>query len=133
MVEAIDDGVVTDRATVDRYLSTIGGEVERLAQLIDDLFELSQIDAGAAAPAASSDGSLHDLISDTLRCAQRARPSGAGVALVGRVDADAAARSGSTRPASSGCSTTWSATRCATPPPGGAVELGALERPTRSR
>ena len=31
MVEAIKDGVVTDRATVDRYLGTIGGEVERLS------------------------------------------------------------------------------------------------------
>src|SRR5262249_29884909 len=66
VVEALNDRVVTDQDTVDRYLSTIGGEVERLAQLIDDLFELSQIDAGQLRLQVE-DGSLHDLISDTLR------------------------------------------------------------------
>jgi signal transduction histidine kinase len=47
MVEALADGVVTDEADVQRYLGLIRGEVQHLSSLIDDLFELSQIDAGA--------------------------------------------------------------------------------------
>lgn len=66
MVEAITDGVVVDEATVARYMQTIGAEVERLRLLINDLFELSQIDAGAL-ELRFERGSLHDLISDTLR------------------------------------------------------------------
>lgn len=47
MVEALSDGVVTDRETSDRYLATMTHEVERLSMLIDDLFELARIDGGA--------------------------------------------------------------------------------------
>jgi two-component system sensor histidine kinase SaeS len=46
MIESINDGVVTDDATVKRYLRTIQAEIENLSQLVNDLFELSQIDAG---------------------------------------------------------------------------------------
>ncbi|GAC1594394.1 MAG: HAMP domain-containing sensor histidine kinase [Acidimicrobiales bacterium] len=47
MVEALEDGVVTDRPTVDRYHRTMRLEADRLAGLVDDLFELSRIQAGA--------------------------------------------------------------------------------------
>jgi signal transduction histidine kinase len=47
MVEALEDGVVTDRETVARYYRTMGRETDRLAGLVDDLFELSRIQAGA--------------------------------------------------------------------------------------
>jgi signal transduction histidine kinase len=47
MVEALSDGVVTDRETSERYLATMTQEVERLSTLIDDLFELARIDGGA--------------------------------------------------------------------------------------
>jgi signal transduction histidine kinase len=47
MVEALEDGVVDDKETVDRYHRTIGVEVERLTSLVADLFELSKIHAGA--------------------------------------------------------------------------------------
>ena len=47
MVEAIGDGVVTDQPTVRRYCKSLEGEVERLSQLIDDLFELSRLDSGS--------------------------------------------------------------------------------------
>lgn len=47
MVEALEDGVVEDRETVDRYHRTIRVEVERLTSLVADLFELSRIHAGA--------------------------------------------------------------------------------------
>jgi signal transduction histidine kinase len=46
MVESMSDGVVADPDTVKRYLRTTLSEVDSLSQLVDDLFELSQIDAG---------------------------------------------------------------------------------------
>lgn len=48
MVEAISDGVVSDQSTVQRYCTALAGEVERLSVLIDDLFELSRLEAGSA-------------------------------------------------------------------------------------
>ena len=47
MVEALADGVVTDKDDVQRYLGLILQETQHLSRLIDDLFELSQIDSGA--------------------------------------------------------------------------------------
>lgn len=47
MVEALEDGVVDDDETVARYYATMGREVDRLAGLVDDLFELSRIHSGA--------------------------------------------------------------------------------------
>jgi signal transduction histidine kinase len=47
MVEALEDGVVSDPDTVARYYRTMGRETDRLAGLVDDLFELSRIQAGA--------------------------------------------------------------------------------------
>lgn len=45
-VTAIQDGVVEDDATFHRYLRTIGFEIERLDQLIQQLFQLSLLDSG---------------------------------------------------------------------------------------
>lgn len=50
LVEALADGMVSDEATVSRYLRSACIELERLSQLVDDLFELAQIDAGGTAP-----------------------------------------------------------------------------------
>jgi signal transduction histidine kinase len=69
MVEAIDDGVVTDAETTQRYVRTILSEVQRLSGLIDDLFELSRLDAGVLALHVEP-GSLRDLVSDTLEALQ---------------------------------------------------------------
>src|SRR5581483_2287264 len=49
MVEALEDGVVTDPATVARYYATMRRESDRLAGLVNDLFELSRIQAGTLA------------------------------------------------------------------------------------
>lgn len=46
MSEALSDGVVTDRETVTRYLNTVRTESDRLAALVEDLFELNRIQAG---------------------------------------------------------------------------------------
>ena len=47
MVEALEDGVVDDTETVARYHTTIRQEADRLAGLVNDLFELSKIQAGS--------------------------------------------------------------------------------------
>jgi signal transduction histidine kinase len=46
MTEALEDGVVTDPATVAEYHRRIRAENDRMAALVDDLFELSRIHAG---------------------------------------------------------------------------------------
>ena len=65
MVEALEDGVVDDPATIARYHTTIRQEADRLAQLVDDLFELSRIQAGALDLDLQRVG-LADLVSDAL-------------------------------------------------------------------
>ena len=47
MAEALEDGVVDDAPSIARYHRTIRKESERLGLLVDDLFELSRITAGA--------------------------------------------------------------------------------------
>jgi signal transduction histidine kinase len=46
MVEALEAGTVDDPGTVARYHRTLGREADRLAGLVDDLFELCRIQAG---------------------------------------------------------------------------------------
>ncbi len=48
MVEALADGIVEEPAEVHRYYETLGREIGRLSGMIDDLFELARLDAGAA-------------------------------------------------------------------------------------
>jgi len=47
MVEAIEDGVVDDVPTVRRYTGEMRRSVNQLVAMVDDLFELVQLDAGA--------------------------------------------------------------------------------------
>jgi signal transduction histidine kinase len=63
--EALSDGVVSDPPTVSRYLTSIQAEAERLGGLIDDLFELSLIDAGNLRLDLEPTY-LADLVSDTV-------------------------------------------------------------------
>lgn len=86
IVEALADGVVDDPETVQRYLRTVKREINDLSELIDDLFQVAQMDAGGLV-LQRSENSLADLISDTLE-------SFSGIArqrevnLSGGVDAD---------------------------------------------
>jgi signal transduction histidine kinase len=82
MVEALEDGVVDDAETVARYYRTMRLETERLAKLVDELFELSRIGAHALrlSPAPAS---LADLVSDALAGARPAAEAKA-VRLSGR-------------------------------------------------
>jgi signal transduction histidine kinase len=65
ILEALYDGVVDEPETVKRYLSTAQRDVRSLSALIDDLFQMAQLDAGGI-PLEKADSSLADLISDTL-------------------------------------------------------------------
>lgn len=47
MVEAIDEGVVADAPTLRRYVAEMRRAVNSLTRLVDDLFELARVDAGA--------------------------------------------------------------------------------------
>ena len=47
MVEAVDDRVVEDLPTLRRYAGEMRRQIDTLVSLVDDLFELARIDAGA--------------------------------------------------------------------------------------
>jgi signal transduction histidine kinase len=65
IVEALDDRVVDDPATVARYCRTLREEVDRLTALVDDLFELSRTQAGVL-KLQFERVSLGDLVSDAI-------------------------------------------------------------------
>jgi signal transduction histidine kinase len=82
MAEALEDGIAADP---DRYHRLIRAEAVRLAGMVDDLFELSRIEAGAL-PLSPGQIALEDLISDALDSTEalaRAR----GVRLTGETRA----------------------------------------------
>ena len=68
LIEALEDGVAVESATVARYHRTIGRRTDELTRLVDDLFELSRIHAGAL-PVDLARVSLADLVSDALATA----------------------------------------------------------------
>jgi signal transduction histidine kinase len=65
ILEALADGVVEEPEAVGRYLLIAQRDVRSLSILIDDLFQMAQLDAGGLA-LDLADSSLTDLISDTL-------------------------------------------------------------------
>ncbi|WP_067494934.1 sensor histidine kinase KdpD [Actinoplanes sp. TFC3] len=65
MAEALQDSVVTDAATVADYHRRIRVETDRMTHLVDDLFELSRINAGALRLTLSR-VSLAEIVSDAL-------------------------------------------------------------------
>ncbi|RKF29085.1 sensor histidine kinase [Micromonospora globbae] len=68
MAEALEDRVVDDPATVAEYHRRIRVQTDRMTRLVDDLFELSRINAGALrlSPAAVP---LGEVVSDALAVA----------------------------------------------------------------
>jgi signal transduction histidine kinase len=86
IVEALADGVVEDPQTRQRYLRTAKRDIQALSHLIDDLFELSQLDAGGITLELQHN-SLSDLISDTLE-SFTALSAESGVTLSGEVEKD---------------------------------------------
>jgi len=65
ILEALADGVVDDPPAIQHYLQTAQRNVRSLSLLIDDLFQMAQIDAGGL-QLDLRPNSLSDLISDTL-------------------------------------------------------------------
>jgi signal transduction histidine kinase len=120
LAEALEDGIVDDPQTVAEYLRRMRVETDRMSRLVDDLFELSRINAGALnlSPAPVS---LGDVVSDGVAAAEP-------VARARRITVDAASDS------------TWPTVRASEPelgrvvanllrnaiqytPPGGAVTV----------
>jgi signal transduction histidine kinase len=65
MAEALADGVVSSPGEVAGYATRIGGETRRLSGMVDDLFELSRITAGALR-LTMSQVALREVVSDVL-------------------------------------------------------------------
>jgi signal transduction histidine kinase len=65
IVEALADDVVEDPVERERYLRTAQRDIRSLSGLIDDLFELAELDAGGL-KLERWPSSLSDLVSDTL-------------------------------------------------------------------
>jgi signal transduction histidine kinase len=84
VIEALADGVVDDPAARQTYLATAQSDIRSMSHMIDDLFEMAQIDAGGLhldlMPA-----SLHDVVSDVLT-RMRAVAEQRQVTLEGQVD-----------------------------------------------
>ena len=86
ILEALEDGVVDDPKTVKRYLNTAQRDVRSLSILIDDLFQMAQLDTGGI-PLDRAESSLSDLISDTLESFSELALR-QGVKLEGSVDSN---------------------------------------------
>ncbi|WUI08655.1 HAMP domain-containing histidine kinase [Micromonospora sp. NBC_00421] len=65
MAEALEDRIIDDPATVAEYHRRIRVESDRMAQLVDDLFELSRIHAGALRLVPTT-VPLRDIVSDAI-------------------------------------------------------------------
>lgn len=65
LIEALHDGVVDDAETTQRYYRTIRSDIISLNNLIDDLFELAQLEAGGMV-IEMSPHALDDLLSDAV-------------------------------------------------------------------
>jgi signal transduction histidine kinase len=84
MNESMLDGVVTDTETVARYHQTIQRELQHLSRMIDDLFDLAQLDTGHLSLNRVR-ASFRDLVSDTLG-GLSARAARLGITLTGEVE-----------------------------------------------
>lgn len=87
MAEALEDGMAEDPS---RYHRQMRVEVERMAQMVDGLFQLSRIQTGVL-QLNMQPVSLHDVVSEALAAADPIA-SAAGVRLDGRVEESATLR-----------------------------------------
>ncbi|CAN5727164.1 hypothetical protein BH24CHL4_BH24CHL4_14060 [soil metagenome] len=84
MVEAIADGVATDPETVRRYVHSMQRETISLGKLVDDLFEISRLDAGQV-KLRLEPSAMSTLVLETCE-SMNAQATVRGVALLPRVN-----------------------------------------------
>src|SRR5262249_34890904 len=84
MIEALDDGVVTDTGTIRRYQRSIRVEASQLGALMDDLFDLARLESGAFHLAREC-MPIDDLLSDALESVQ-SQANLRGVHVTGSID-----------------------------------------------
>jgi signal transduction histidine kinase len=84
VAEAIEDGVVDDPPTLRRYMTDLRGQVATLSVLVDDLFELVQLEEGAVL-AESSRARLEDVVGSAVD-ACRAQAAAKGLVVERRLD-----------------------------------------------
>lgn len=82
MAEALEDEVIVDAETVRRFHGRMRIEVDRLSEMVDDLFELSRIHAGVLSLSRHLVG-LDDLVADVI-AGSEALARAKGVRLEGR-------------------------------------------------
>ncbi len=85
IVEALEDGLVSERDDVVRYYAILRHEADRLSGLVDDLFELSRAQAGVFHRELER-VSLEDLVADAIAGVSPVATA-KGVRLEGHVDA----------------------------------------------
>lgn len=82
MIEALADGVVSEPETMQRYYATTRIQIENLSGLINDLFELAQLDTGQV-QLRLEPVNMNDLLSDVLETMQvHARNKGVSLRAV---------------------------------------------------
>ena len=86
VVEALSDDIVQDRRTAIRYLASARQQVRQLETLIEDLFELSRLDAGAPRLDRSA-VSVAALVDETVE-GVRVQAEAAGIRLTAQGDRD---------------------------------------------
>ena len=96
MAEALEDGVVVDYETVATYHTQIRREADRLSAMIDDLFELARIHAGALRLSRRLVG-LDDLVAEALVASTEPLARAKGVRLHGSSGTRAAGAGGRRR------------------------------------
>lgn len=89
MAEAIDEGVVDDVPTLRRYVTEIRRGVDVLVALVDDLFELARLDAGAI-EAEVRRATLGEVVAAALAACD-AQAAEKGLRVEARIDAAAGA------------------------------------------
>lgn len=84
MAEALEDGVVSDPATVAEYHRRMRTETDRMASLVEDLFELSRINSGTLRLTLTK-VALGDVVSDAVSAAEPLAKT-RGIKLVSHTD-----------------------------------------------
>jgi signal transduction histidine kinase len=84
MIESIEDGVAEDPATIRRYVHEMGASVASLVELVDDLFELVQLDAEAIR-AETERARVEEVVRSALAACE-AQASTKGLVVQARID-----------------------------------------------